>query len=150
MQNKSKKLCRPCAYKTNQEAKAARRAPKGDAPPNQQALFLSLYEQNKDAWVCEVTGSPLPPKPGPKSTPYQEGRFWSCFAHLVRKGKYPEFKLRADNIALLHPDEHDRYDNRPWTIEDPVSGQVLDPRWASIIERRNRLLDEAKASGWGR
>lgn len=150
LQNKSKKLCRACAYKTNQEAKAVRRAPVEDQPDTQKELFLEIYEQNKDHWVSEVSGTPLPPKPGPGATPYKEGMFWACFAHLVRKGKYPEFKLRRDNIALLLPDEHDQYDNRPWSLMDPDTGQPLDPRWAAIFARRDLLLDEAKASALGR
>ncbi|MFT7280504.1 MAG: hypothetical protein ACI9DM_000223, partial [Cyclobacteriaceae bacterium] len=29
-----------------------------------------------------------------------------CYAHVLPKGSYPHLKLYADNIMLIHPEEH--------------------------------------------
>jgi 5-methylcytosine-specific restriction endonuclease McrA len=37
--------------------------------------------------------------------------FWSQFAHVLPKDRYPKFKLKLENIVLLTPAEHRMYDH---------------------------------------
>lgn len=153
LQNKSKKLCRYCAHKTNQEAKLKRKESRqGPAPraSSESAFFFSLYEGRRDHWKSEVSGLPLPPKPTEKSSQYSKGRFFACFAHILRKGKYPELKLRVDNIAFLTPEEHTQFDDRPWELVDPQTGELRDRRWAGVFERKAQLLQEVRNGPYGR
>lgn len=38
-------------------------------------------------------------------------RWMSCCAHVLRKSSFPRWKLKKDNIRLLHPDVHHLVDN---------------------------------------
>lgn len=147
--NKSKKLCARCNHRLKVEAKANRRH-MWDEYDDQEQMFDAIYELNKHHWVSEVSGTALPPKPKETASDYAKGQFFKSFAHIVRKGKYRELKLVTDNIALLTGEEHRRYDDNIATIEDSVTGQVLDQDWAAILTRRDQLYDRVRATGLGR
>ena len=69
---------------------------------NQVQMFGDLWhdEKKKNGWVtCPFTGEPLE---GYKNT----NLYWSCFAHILGKGKYPYFKLNPANIRIVHPNFH--------------------------------------------
>jgi hypothetical protein len=42
---------------------------------------------------------------------YNTDMWYSCFAHILRKGKYTYFKLYSKNILIVHPEEHHLIDN---------------------------------------
>jgi len=66
-------------------------------------LFSDIWIENKDR-RCFVTGKVL------SFLLYTD--FWlNCFAHVLSKNKYPEWRLRKENIILLHPEVHSLYDN---------------------------------------
>lgn len=66
-------------------------------------LFTDIWINTKDK-KCFVTGRAL--------SGYLYTEFWlNCFAHVLSKNKYPEWRLKYENIVLLHPDVHFLYDN---------------------------------------
>jgi hypothetical protein len=70
---------------------------------DQTTLFGTLWEIRKDVKgqvICEYTGEKL------NSFLFQGDLWYSCFAHLLSKGKYPYFKLNPANIAVVHPEFH--------------------------------------------
>lgn len=56
----------------------------------------------------------------------------SCFAHLIPKGSYPAYRLRKENIILLTPDEHHKFDHASHEIKD-------DPKWKKVFEMVEEL-----------
>jgi hypothetical protein len=73
-------------------------------------MFNEIWDERPH--VSEVSGAPLLPKGHPQW-------HWQ-FAHIVSKKTYKKFMLRKDNIALVTPEEHDAYDKRGGTKDDPM------------------------------
>ena len=77
-----------------------------DNTDNDKKSQISLFN---DIWAstehkCQLTGKSLS-----DIIPYST--FWfSCFAHILPKGKYPKFKYNIENILLVHPDVHYQLD----------------------------------------
>lgn len=69
----------------------------------QPELFLQIWNETRIK-QCFVTGRRL-------SFPVGSSLWFSCFAHILSKKNFPEYKLRKDNIILLHPEVHHLYDN---------------------------------------
>lgn len=63
---------------------------------NQLQLFNHIWESRPN--FSEISGKPLLPK-GHILWHHQ-------FAHVLAKGHYPSYKLNADNIMLMLPEEH--------------------------------------------
>ncbi len=65
-------------------------------------LFQEIWaESNKK---CFVTQDDL-------SSFSNTDMWYSCFAHVLRKSAFPEFKFNKENIVLLKPEVHDIFDN---------------------------------------
>lgn len=69
---------------------------------NQQDLFAWLWQEAKDKngiVTCLYTGERL-------NRFYNTELWWSCFLHILPKGKYTYFKLNPKNVVVAHPDFH--------------------------------------------
>ena len=65
------------------------------------AMFIAIWRTRKH--VSFLSG---------KKLNYVAGSsFWfNLFAHVLPKGRYPNFRLRLENIVLLTPEEHELFD----------------------------------------
>lgn len=65
--------------------------------------------------------------------------FFSLFAHVLPKGKYPELKLKEENIVLLTPNEHALFDQG--TEEKREEYARLNPTcdWEKLYDYREVL-----------
>jgi len=68
---------------------------------NQKEMFDFIWSSREH--ICQISGSNLDLVP-------KSRRHW-CMAHIIPKSLYPYFKLKEDNILLLHPDVHGMVDN---------------------------------------
>ena len=70
---------------------------------NQTDLFFALWEKarrdGRGTVLCPFTGVDV-------SKYYRTPLFWSIFAHVLPKGRYPYFKLNPDNIRLVDVNFH--------------------------------------------
>jgi hypothetical protein len=69
---------------------------------NQQDLFAWLWQEAKDKngiVTCPYTGERL-------NRFYNTELYWSCFAHILAKGKYTYWKLNPKNVVVCFPDFH--------------------------------------------
>ena len=69
---------------------------------NQLEMFLTLWSNAKDEKCrvfCPYTHEQL-------NYFHGKNNFFSCFAHILPKGRYPYFKLNPENIAIVHPNFH--------------------------------------------
>ena len=70
---------------------------------SQVALFIEIW--NNSDKKCQLTGENLSwIKP---FTSY----WFSCFAHILPKGRYPHIKYNIKNILLVHPEVHHHLDH---------------------------------------
>jgi hypothetical protein len=86
---------------------------------NQMEMFLTLWDNSKDNQarvICPYTGEIL-------NFYHNTNMFWSCFAHILPKGRYPYFKLNPDNIRIVHPSFHN------FTHNGIFTGRKLHPTW---------------------
>jgi hypothetical protein len=74
---------------------------------NQRELFISIWKERPHR--CAISGELL-------DEFYGTDKWYACFAHILRKGHWTRYKLRAENIMLLHPDIHTLLDD--CTIKD--------------------------------
>jgi hypothetical protein len=69
---------------------------------NQLDMFYDLWAKagDKDGYIiCPFTEEIL--------NGYKRGNSWfSCFAHLLPKGRFTYFKLNPDNIRVVYPEFH--------------------------------------------
>ena len=62
-------------------------------------MFYKIWDERSH--VCQFTGENL------ESFIYRSDGLWfSCFAHLLPKGKFPLFKLNPENIRIVYPEFH--------------------------------------------
>lgn len=69
---------------------------------NQTDLFAWLWQEAKDKngiVICPFTGERL-------NRFYNTELYWSCFAHILAKGKYTYWKLNPKNMVVCFPDFH--------------------------------------------
>ena len=59
----------------------------------------------------------------------------SNFAHVLRKGNYPHYRLEEKNIVLLTASEHDLFDNARHVIRDH-------PEWQKLFRLEEKLKAE--------
>jgi hypothetical protein len=57
------------------------------------------------------------------------------FAHVLPKKKYPDFRLRLENIVLLTWEEHDRWDKAPRST-------LVEPFWKKLFDLEAKLKAE--------
>lgn len=87
---------------------------------NQTELFAWIWKRRKRE--CEVCGEPL-----------LRPEIW-YFAHILGKGAWPLFKLRAKNVALMCDTCHGEYDTTDrWAVSSLFDG---------IKKRRQRLMEQ--------
>ena len=92
------------------------------------AVFKEIWEQSNK---CSFLSSA--PLAQYENTKY----FFSLFAHVLPKKKYPELRLCKDNIVLLTPQEHFLYDFG--THQQRANSQY---NWDKIEERKKILLEK--------
>ena len=69
---------------------------------SQISLFKTIWEESNKK--CQLTGEDL-------SWIIPMSKYWfSCFAHILAKGKYPKYKYNINNILLVHPEVHYQLD----------------------------------------
>ena len=69
---------------------------------NQYDMFLQLWHDadGPNGVICPFTKERL-------NFYKHRGNYWfSCFSHIIPKGKYPLFKLNPDNIRIVYPEFH--------------------------------------------
>lgn len=94
----------------------------------ERALFVQLWA--KCGGKCQITGLPLLPPEHP--------HFHMQGSHLLPKGRYPDYRLREDNIVMCLKSEHDRW-------HDEGAERMLNhPQWRPFAERYFRLKAEAE------
>lgn len=88
--------------------------------------FLDKIWQDRPH-ISEVSGAKLEIWVG---TPF----FYNCFSHLLPKGKYPEYRLVTENLALISPQEHMDFHSK--TREDLLK---LNKNWQKIFDRIDEM-----------
>lgn len=79
--------------------------------------------------VCALSGQDLNKVP-------QERIHW-CMAHVLNKKNYPFFKLKEDNILLIHPDVHYCVDN--FTEDMREKHKEIDfNKWFALVEQKKQ------------
>jgi len=93
-------------------------------------LFNEMWDEMQKPRICPVSG---------KKLDYITGDFWySCFAHVLPKGKYPKLKLSKENIMIVHPDVHTLYDKGTQEQRDKFKNW----RWDVLYLKREELLNK--------
>jgi hypothetical protein len=96
---------------------------------------IRLFEEiwNESNKKCQLTGKDLS-----WITPYTS-HWFSCFAHILPKGKYPRFKYLKENIMLVHYDIHYLLDFG--TVDQQLNGIGVEgvDSWNN---KREKLLSE--------
>lgn len=87
-----------------------------------QKFYMEIWDTRDH--VSEVSGKHL------GDTPYL-----SFFAHVIRKGSYPSFRHRKDNIMLMTHEEHYKYDHETHKAK-------LDPDFDKVFEKSLELKRE--------
>lgn len=98
--NKKYNLCKVCNSNRLENNKSNRG---NNKEKNSQAEIFTIIWNNSNK-KCTLTGRDLSwiiP-----NTPY----WYSCFAHILPKGKYPGLKYDINNIMLVHPETHYQLD----------------------------------------
>ena len=95
-------------------------------------LFNHIW--NTRPHMCEITGVDL-------EFTFNTDMWYSCFAHLYPKGKFPRWKYVPANIMLMHPDVHNVYDNGTIAQKQKVIGDVGN----KIINKRKIKVLECKS-----
>jgi hypothetical protein len=93
-------FCASCWARANYQKKKERI--KSGGAPSQKVLFHEIWEERPH--VSFLSGKELF---SPSST-----FFYSQFAHVLSKKKYPKLTFLKENIVLLTPDEHFAFDMR--------------------------------------
>lgn len=95
--------------------------------------FTSQREMFDWLWVHHDKVCPI----SKRNLSYFEGKrtYFSCFAHILPKGKYPKFKFEPDNILIVHPDVHTLIDAGTQEQRD-ATGWNFSP----FYEKRYELL----------
>lgn len=101
---------------------------------NQTDLFFYKWDEAKNERaevICKYTGEHL--------NRYRNRQaFWSCFAHVLPKGRFPYFKLNPDNIRVVDPVFHRIIDQG--TTED----RKIHPGWN--FDLWDREVEEMKVA----
>ena len=92
---------------------------------NEVDMFHTIWNERRH--VCEFTGESL-------EQFYGTDLWYSCFAHILPKGKFPLFKLNADNIRLVFPDFHTTIDQG--TQKDRLKHPDWDfKHWDELVQK---------------
>jgi hypothetical protein len=91
-------LCYPCNEKRLEgvRGKKISKPIRKTKKTGERALFESLWETRTK--VSYLSGKDLSRTP--------DFLMLNIFAHVLPKGKYPKYRLNAENIIFLDPDEH--------------------------------------------
>ena len=128
--NKTHGLCPIC----NKQRLGKQKTPRHGSDDNndnksQISLFKTLWDNSNKK--CQLTGKDL-------SWITPMSKYWfSCFAHILPKGKYPRFKYNINNILLVHPDVHYQLDFGTKDSQLKELGEGVVNRWSEL---RSELL----------
>jgi hypothetical protein len=66
---------------------------------NESEMFHKIWDERSH--ICQFTGENL------EQFLYRsDGMWFSCFAHILPKGRFPLFKLNSENVRLVYPGFH--------------------------------------------
>ena len=99
-------------------------------PTGELAMFLEIYEENKDKWVSAISGKPLVHRGG--------FMFINQFSHLLAKGKFKEYRLKKENIWTITPEEHMLLDQGTKAQREAYSNGN-DEIWKHIFDKVEEL-----------
>ena len=102
---------------------------------SQISLFKTIWDESNKK--CQLTGKDLS-----WITPYTS-HWFSLFAHILPKGKYPRFKYLQKNILLVHYDIHYQLDMGTVDSILRTIGQEGYDKWMLL---RENLLAEYNSS----
>jgi 5-methylcytosine-specific restriction endonuclease McrA len=81
-----------------------------------------------------------------------QARIWwgidlRCFHHILEKRNYPELRHEPENIAILCPDCHNRYETMPDKVPylKEKRQQLLDEWEEWLIEQRSKNKEDAES-----
>ena len=98
---------------------------------NQKQMFEFIWLNRPR--VCALSGRHLTEVPN-------ERIHW-CMAHILNKKNYPFFKLKEDNILLIHPDVHYCVDN--FTEDMREKHKEIDfNKWFVLVEQKKQEYKE--------
>jgi len=90
---------------------------------NELEMFMNIWHDRSH--ICEFTGNNLEKYRGTHL-------FFSCFLHILPKGKFPLFKLNAENVVLGDPEFHRIVD--AGTKADRLKHPLWDfDRWDKLV-----------------
>jgi len=94
-------------------------------------LFHEMWDEMQTPRICPVSG---------KKLDYLKGTdlWYSCFAHVLPKGKYPRLKLLKEGVMVVHPDVHTLYDKGTKKQRDKFRNW----RWDVLYLKREELLNK--------
>jgi hypothetical protein len=98
---------------------------------SQISLFKKVWDESNKK--CQLTGKDLS-----WIVPYTS-HWFSCFAHILPKGKYPRFKYLQKNILLVHYDIHYQLDMGTVDSVLRTIGQEGYDKW--LLLRENLLAE---------
>ena len=132
------RFCVKCNNTRLREASPKKTSPKERAwiedGDNQIKVFEHIWRTRPR--VSFVSGRPL--------TKFNGGPFFlNLFAHVLSKAqnRYPHFKLKPENIQLLHPEEHELFD-KGTEEERQEYAKKHHCSWEGLYNLRERLKEE--------
>lgn len=132
--------CQQCNHKNKQAKKKAAGKKTGNYQYVREATgegemmrAIGLDALGEEATVCFVCKTPI------------AALTYSNFAHVISKGKHPEFRLKPENIVILCHNYFDtgRSCHHIWDFK-PRSEIANDPMWQEMIELEQQLKQEYK------
>jgi hypothetical protein len=107
---------------------------------DQLSMFQALWEQAQDEKgivTCPYTKERL-------NQFYNTEMWFSCFAHVLPKGRYTYWKLNPDNIRIVHPNFHKCVDQGTTEIRKQWTGWKFAEWDALVIEMKEKYAQFKK------
>lgn len=124
-------LCAICNKKRLDKGKEKKKG------TGEKIVFEQIWEEREHKSF--LTGEPL--------DKYVQSNLWySLFAHVLAKGKYPKYRLLKKNVVLLTPEEH-RLLDQGTNDERKKYAEATGCDWDLILELEEELKYEYKTIG---
>lgn len=98
---------------------------------NQKQMFEFIWDSRPH--VCALSGQDL--------NKVSNERIHWCMAHILNKKNYPFFKLKEDNILLVHPDVHTMVDNFTEDLREKHK-HINFNLWFQLVEQKKQEYKE--------
>lgn len=110
---------------------AKRYAAKNHARGSEYKLFEAIWEKREH--ICFLTNERL----SDKSYYLNIGMFHNLFHHVLPKGKYPNYRLKEENIIILFPHAH--HEVETIAISDMLKKY---PRYKLLLDLKETLIQK--------